>query len=258
MKNPRPARLFNRKATHELLKTAHTYTKLHDWRQGPALTQNPVLMRELYRIANNDPRLVRQLLEYCQRYLLQTVLQLKRTPIPVTDPTHPTVVNNINHPLNPSNPANLMLNPGLNLIFQQNMAEEDAVKLDEEYHQLENTKENDVKQGEILKHLITDEFFLQAAERGLHAENTVEPHQALGLTPNASPEEVETRSLTLLAEVAPEPHEEPTKEFHAVAAAVATVALTIGHHLPHQLEHLVGKEEEDEFLKKSLVAPPVG
>ncbi|WP_267256610.1 hypothetical protein [Coxiella endosymbiont of Ornithodoros maritimus] len=61
-----------------------------------------------------------QLIGYCQKHIINQVVTLPQA-LNNLPPNHPSIINNIYHPLNPSNPQNLQLNPGINLLFQQDL-----------------------------------------------------------------------------------------------------------------------------------------
>lgn len=231
MNTPTPR--YNRAAKQQLLETTQKYSQpQQEWRLHRIpfdLFANRTLMRELYKMGNNDPYQVRLLVQEGAQHVREASIWLRQqSPQQLQQtqnlsPNHPNVISNINHPLNPSNPTNLMLNPALNLLFQQDEATEAGI-LEEEGEQ---TAENG-----LAFELMRDETFQAAAKQGLTSFSADDPHKELNLSPDASPEQIETACLSQLAETAPAPGEEPSERHTKIAAAVMT--LGCGH---EELKH---------------------
>jgi len=219
----------------------------------PQLTSNLALMRELYRVAGAGQlpapivaQRVQALLNACagsiqnvvqQLQLLQQVRsQQQHQPSALLHPSHPSIINNINHPLNPSNPLNLQLNPAMNLLFQRDEAVQASILEIEE----EEKVENDLKSTELATELLADTTFQHALETHPEITNEHMSHQTLGLSPKISHsrEAIEAACLDKLAEHAPREGAEPSHEFHKIAAAAAV--LGFGH---HELAQVLGQEE---------------
>jgi hypothetical protein len=229
--------VFTHKAAKELLKTARNYSQpQQQWRADNrlryALTSNLTLMRELYKMSNQNPYPVRGLLNDCEKYVLQAATAL-RQPQQLLNlpPNHPSIINNINHPLNPSNPNNLMLNPAMNLLFQQDEATQASILENE----IEESAENATATQTVVNEVLATDNLQRVAEATLANNPEINPHKALGLSADASNEQVEAACLSALAETAPQPGEKPSHEFGKAAAA--SMILSSGHGHGHEHEH---------------------
>jgi len=211
---PQPA--FGYRARKILMRTAQTYSAqpIQDWRANHILRQqlnnNLYFMRELYRLANRDPYIVQLLLNRSVEYIRVMSVEFKKPEYQQLDPSHPNVINNIYHPLNPSNPQNLQLNPGLNLLVQQDLNIQAAIEENEEEEQVENQLHD-------------------MQTHGATAHN-INPYHTLGVSPDAEHEEIESAGMKRLAELAPKPHEKPSHLYTEVAAAVGMVGTAEHHH----------------------------
>lgn len=222
----RPSPTLTRKAANELWEIAlKNSSPQQEWRKPSVryqLTSNLVLMRELYKISSLSPSLVRELLDDCENHVHLAITMLRQPQqrklvqeglkLP---PNHHSIINNINHPLNPSNPNNIILNPAMNLLFQQAEAVQ-ALILDNE---IEEAAENDMATQTLTEELLADENLHQLAMNELNLNPEINIHQELGLSRNASLEQIEAACLSRLAENAPTPEERPSHEFSKVAAA---------------------------------------
>ncbi len=238
------------KVNRELLKTAHHYSQpTQQWRMTARLPidlrLNRKLMQELYRLANNKPAVVNLFLQYGEAYVRQTAPLLRQPTYQNIDPSHPSVINNIMHPLNPSNPNNLMLNPGLNLLFQASEAMQSAIEENEAEETVENEQAADLTMAAVLM----DENIHEAAHQ--HEPNPeFNPYHTLGLTQNATQEEIRESCLSRLADYAPQKHETPSHHFKAVSAAALLIGLTKNHDA-YQLLHT-----QEKMRASSRLIPP--
>lgn len=214
----------------------------HSWRERALredLTNNLYLMRELYRIAGGNPRIVNRLLDYAGVYLHCKIESFGRGERYI-DPTHPNIMNNPNHPLNPSNRLNLELNPALNLLFQQEEAER---KMAQENDQEEKTEEE--KSENQLTNL--NETSLKNTD--------INPYQVLNVKPEDKHDIIELACMTQLEKHAPKHDEAPSAHYEKLAAATAMIGTVQGHtkykEIFNQLKE-VGKHHTPELR------PPTG
>lgn len=233
--------LFNYRTRKELLKTAEFYSRpQQQWRLEARLPldlrSNAKLLRELYRIGNRDPKRVHQLLIYCEKYVRQTAPLIQQQ-AGNFDPTHPAVMNNINHPLNPSNPRNLQLNPSMNLLFVQSLNEEAA---DEEQEEDEKVDE---QHDENLLQAVLNEEILRIGMQQLSL-NPVDPYKELNLSPTAKKPEIEARCLEALATHAPAYNEPPSEKFGKTASAALLLNREMAGH-----KTFFGKENRHHSLE---------
>lgn len=235
---PNP-KVFSHKLRKELGKTAHFYSQpnnIHVWRQEgtlrPQLTRNRVLMKELYKLSNNDPKMVNQLLNYGEFYIRDAALKLQQRQQQNLNPNHPDVINNINHPLNPANPNTLQLylqiNPALNPMFlqyiniQSEVIEDMGIENEENQEHENQEKNEDQDQDQLMQNVLKHELVLEGAKSVFEEKNDdFNPYQTLGLKNDASKEEIQTAALGKMADNAPKPNEKPSHEFAKVAAAAA-------------------------------------
>ncbi len=237
---PRP---LTPKARKELLKTAQFYSQpQHQWRMDASLQldlrRNLTLLRELYRIAGNNPYHVRVLLNYCKTYVLVNAPRFQRPEFQNLDPSHPSVINNIMHPLNPSNPLNLLLNPSMNLLLQQAVNETAAIEESES----EETAENEQQTDQLIASIVAEESIQQAAQQHI-IDPEFKPYKVLGLPLDPSQKEIQAACLSQLAEQAPAPDKPPSHDFIKVAAAATLIGTTEHHNVFRKtIEHVLKKD----------------
>lgn len=227
---------FSPKSVKELTKMAKKHQPQQGWRDrlSMQLMNNPSLMQEFYEMADRNPQRVKVLMQYGANYIRQVAPQLQQAQNRNLSPSHPSVINNINHPLNPSNPRNLMLNPSMNLLFQQDVNTQAAILENEIETTAEIEQAEDLLSEEVLaEEVLADENLQKLAEKGFSPE--LNPYKELGLKENATKEEIEFACLKNLAEKAPAPGEKPSPAFEKAAAA--SVLLTDKKH-----EHLLSEQ----------------
>ncbi|WP_423062557.1 hypothetical protein [Candidiatus Paracoxiella cheracis] len=191
-----------------------------------------------------DLRQANYLFNYCLNHIHQAVPliqeQMKKNSEPMLDPTHPLVMNNINHPLNPSNPNNIMLNPGGNIMVQQAEAEEASVNEAQEEENAEN---------HLHEILSTSLVMGAAAQAREELKDDFDPHKFLNVTPETEQSEIAAAAYNAMAEHMPhDEHQKPSPEFKMATLAAGLIGTHKLHEefkLGHKHEHGLEKSAED-------------
>lgn len=225
-------------------------SEIHNWRKisraETMIYRNRILITELFRMANNDPKMMLKLMRSCRNDIRQTLQQLQQMRQQNMDPTHPSVINNPNHRLNPANPNALQLllqvNPSLNPLFIECVNTQAAVVEAENLEEVENKQHYD----KMMEGILTTEVVANALKDGSNNNSNINPYKELGVRQGANQSEIQAASITALAENAPEQGEKPSHVFSMVATAVALIG-THARRKEHDKAHehrLVKKLEE--------------